>query len=76
MKTDKPIFKYPVNKPSQGKKFKVINQGQGILFVNAMTTGIPAQQKEEPYSKGLRLEVNYYANNQRIDISKLKQGTD
>jgi len=61
----------------KSKDILVKNTGEGVLYVRLITKGIPISGDEQNVSKNLSISVNYYdMKNAKIDVTKMKQGTD
>ncbi len=64
-------------KGDAGGKLKVINQGEGILYVRMTLEGIPAVGNETSAENNLKMNITYKnMKGEVIDISRLDQGTD
>ncbi len=77
------ITKLPVSqvdmkvKGDGGGKLKVINQGEGVLYVRMTLEGIPAAGNETSAENNLKMNITYKKmNGEALDISRLEQGTD
>jgi alpha-2-macroglobulin len=75
LSTSQKLYRWEITEPN--KMFMVENTGKGILFGRLSTDGTPVAGNEGEISSNLILSV-YYTNmkGEKIDISKLKQGTD
>lgn len=61
----------------KSKAVSVKNTGDGILYVRLITKGVPVAGNEENEAKNISLSVNYYdMNKKKVDVTKMKQGTD
>jgi uncharacterized protein YfaS (alpha-2-macroglobulin family) len=64
-------------KGDAGGKLKVVNQGEGILYVRMTLEGIPAAGNETSAENNLKMSVTYKnMKGDVIDVSRLDQGTD
>ena len=69
------MVSFELNQKSRNVQVK--NTGSGVLYVKLITKGVPVTSTEDNESKNLSLSVNYYdMKNNKIDVSKMKQGTD
>lgn len=58
-------------------KVSVKNNGKGLLYARVILQGIPAAGQEKAGNSNLTIEVNYTdTKGNRLDVSKLQQGTD
>jgi uncharacterized protein YfaS (alpha-2-macroglobulin family) len=69
------MISFELNEKS--KNVSVKNTGDGVLYVRLITKGTPITGSEQNESKNISLSVNYYdMKNNKIDVTKMKQGTD
>lgn len=76
--SDKPFVQIPVKgNLRDNSSVTLVNKGQGIVFVRMIMEGIPETGSEKEFSNNLTINVDYYnSNGDRIDVSKITQGTD
>lgn len=56
---------------------RIVNRGNGMVFVRVSQTGTPMMENLRPTSNGLSLNVRYfYPNGEVVDPARLRQGTD
>ena len=59
------------------RKLRVVNPGEGRLYVTATIAGIPAAGAEKAHENNLRLEVAYQdMSGEALDTARLAQGSD
>lgn len=69
------MISFELNEKS--KSVSVKNTGDGILYVRLITKGTPISGNEQNASENISLSVNYFdMKNNKIDVTKMKQGTD
>ncbi|MCK9611310.1 MAG: MG2 domain-containing protein [Bacteroidales bacterium] len=78
-KSAKPVatIELDMKKSTQKGKLKIKNNGKVMLYARLILTGIPAAGEEKAGESNLKIEVEYKSlNGEKIDVSKLEQGTD
>lgn len=78
-KSQKAVVTIDMNlkKAVQKGKLKIKNNGSGYLYARVILSGIPAAGEEKAGENNLKIEVKYTTlNGEKIDPSKLEQGTD
>jgi uncharacterized protein YfaS (alpha-2-macroglobulin family) len=61
----------------ENNSISVTNESDNILFVRLINTGQPIAGEEKAQSENLLMEVNYFdLNGEKLDVTKLAQGTD
>jgi len=75
LNTSQKLYRWELQEP--GKIFAIENTGKSIIYGRLSTEGIPSTGNEEEISSNLTMAVSYIdMKGDKIDISKMKQGTD
>jgi uncharacterized protein YfaS (alpha-2-macroglobulin family) len=77
--TSKSVMTIDMNMKGSDKKGKLRmqNKSKGIMYARIILQGVPAAGEEKAASNNLTLEVNFTdLKGGKIDVTKLKQGTD
>ncbi|GAB4293320.1 MAG: MG2 domain-containing protein [Marinilabiliales bacterium] len=77
VKTNKPVSQVKLDITNVATPITVQNNGEGMIYVRVIKSGIPAAGNETDAANNLQLTVNYYdMNGQIINPEKIEQGTD
>jgi alpha-2-macroglobulin len=75
LSTNQKLYRWELEEPV--KMFMIENTGNAIIYGRLSTEGIPVAGNEEEISSNLTMAVSYNdMKGDKIDISKMKQGTD
>lgn len=75
--SQKGLFQYVLSNADRNTEVQFRNQGEGLLYATLLQEGIPTQADTNSTESNIKLDVKYLAlNGSKIDISKVRQGTD